>query len=398
MKCSFRQDVVTVILFVNIRNPSPESTSVKPVTARKTSFVSMPKRFSLVTIDNKFSLFPIVNANFRHLSIYLSLVPQVEECRMKSCSAISGAIWDRMRGARGAPLVSIVLILLMSLTFPAVHGQSSRTSKLSADMDSPTTLNVHVVPHTHDDVGWLKTVEQYYYGENMTIQHACVSDILDSVVSSLVENPSRTFTYVEQKFFSMWWNEQDNAVKETVRFLVANQQLSFVNGGWCMHDEAAAHFIGMIDQTTLGHQFLLKELGVVPKVGWQLDPFGHSASQASLFASKVGFDALYIGRIDHQDLEIRHYTQECEGLWNSSNSLEDTTIFWGLTGSYEGNYNPPRGYCFDIGCDDPLITDYNKTELERSMHIFLERLRIQSDRTKGNHIMITMGSDFQVCN
>lgn len=31
-------------------------------------------------------------------------------------------------------------------------------------------LNVHLVSHSHDDVGWLKTVDQYYVGSNNSIQ------------------------------------------------------------------------------------------------------------------------------------------------------------------------------------------------------------------------------------
>jgi len=61
------------------------------------------------------------------------------------------------------------------------------------------------------------------------------------------------------------------------------------NGGFCMHDEAATHYIDMIDQTTLGHQFLIEEFGVTPRIGWQIDPFGHSAVQAYLLGAEVTF-------------------------------------------------------------------------------------------------------------
>jgi hypothetical protein len=35
-------------------------------------------------------------------------------------------------------------------------------------------LTIHLVAHSHDDVGWLKTVDQYYMGANDTIQVAGV--------------------------------------------------------------------------------------------------------------------------------------------------------------------------------------------------------------------------------
>lgn len=287
-----------------------------------------------------------------------------------------------------------------------VHSSSSSSSSQStrslqqqiqkySAQDKPKVLNVHVVPHTHDDVGWLKTVEQYYYGLNMTIQPACVENILDSVVDSLLNFPSRTFVYVETKFFSLWWNRQSEAIQESVRGLVQNGQLSFANGGWCMQDEATTHYIGMIDQTSLGHLFLKKELGVIPRVGWQLDPFGHSSTQASLLTSKVGFDALYFGRIDHQDLKLRHDTQECEGLWSSSPSL-NTTSFWGLTGSYSGMYGAPKGFCYATTCHDNFLTNMTQQELVDKINLLVQEVKVQSDRTKGNHIMITMGEDFNV--
>jgi hypothetical protein len=39
-----------------------------------------------------------------------------------------------------------------------------------------------------------------------------------------------------------------------------------------------------------------REFGVVPKVGWQLDPFGHSSTNARLFA-EMGMEALVYARM-----------------------------------------------------------------------------------------------------
>lgn len=75
---------------------------------------------------------------------------------------------------------------------------------------------------------------------------------------------------MQDAFFERWWQQQNEAKREQVRDLVSAGQLEFINGGWCMHDEATTTYIDMIDQTTLGNRFLFNEFGVVPKTTWQV--------------------------------------------------------------------------------------------------------------------------------
>jgi alpha-mannosidase len=256
-------------------------------------------------------------------------------------------------------------------------------------------LNVHLVPHTHDDVGWLKTVDQYFIGSNNSIQVAAVQYVLDSVVAALQEDRNRKFIYVEQAFFQRWWREQTPRKQKIVQKLVKRGQLEFINGGYSMHDEAATHYVDMIDQTTLGHRYIKQQFGVTPRIGWQIDPFGHSAVQAYLLGAELGFDAFFFARADYQDLQKRRKDQTMEVIWQGSKSLGSSAqIFAGVLSHH---YEPPSAFSFDIDStnppfqDDPRLSDYNVPEL---VDLFVEYVQNQSKEFRTNHLMWTMGDDF----
>ncbi|XP_022885757.1 alpha-mannosidase-like isoform X4 [Olea europaea var. sylvestris] len=217
-------------------------------------------------------------------------------------------------------------------------------------------LNVHLVPHSHDDVGWLKTVDQYYVGSNNSIQGACVENILDSVVMSLRRDPNRKFAFAEMAFFDRWWKRQNPEIQEDVRKLVDAGQLEFVNGGWCMHDEAATHYIDMIDQTTLGHQLIKNQFNKAPRAGWQIDPFGHSAVQAYLLGVELGFDSVHFARIDYQDRGKRQKDKSLEVIWRASRTFGSSS----QDGRVNALYSTPSFYV-DAKCAAneswPLKTD-----------------------------------------
>ncbi|KAK9990150.1 hypothetical protein SO802_025135 [Lithocarpus litseifolius] len=259
-------------------------------------------------------------------------------------------------------------------------------------------LNVHLVPHSHDDVGWLKTIDQYYVGSNNSIQGACVENVLDSVVESLLRDPNRKFVFAEMAFFTRWWVEQSVETQETVRKLVDSGQLEFINGGWCMHDEATCHYIDMIDQTTLGHRFIKEQFNYIPRAGWQIDPFGHSAVQAYLLGAELGFDSVHFARIDYQDRAKRKNEKSLEVIWRGSKTFGSSSQIF--TNAFPVHYSPPSGFHFEVNGDyvpiqlqdNLLLYDYN---VEKRVNDFINNATFQANVTRTNHIMWTMGDDFQ---
>ena len=287
--------------------------------------------------------------------------------------------------------------MLAVVFFVTIFGLvSAFDCKFDGSVKNEDKLQVHLVPHTHDDVGWLKTVDEYYYGANNSIQHAGVQYILDSVIPQLVADPSKRFIYVEIAFFERWWNEQSEATQAKVKTLVAEKRLEFINAGWCMNDEAATHYNAIIDQMTYGLNFVEETFGpdARPRIAWHIDPFGHSNEQASIFA-QMSFDGFFFGRIDYADKKLRLEQQRMELVWRGSRNLgQDSDIFTGVL--YNG-YNPPRGFCYDQFCidapiqDDPRMFDPNVKE---TVDRFVETTCKQASQYKTNHIMLTMGSDF----
>ena len=87
------------------------------------------------------------------------------------------------------------------------HGHSEQYFEDLKHLKLDVPLIVHLVPHTHDDVGWLKTVDAYFTGSNNDIQNAIVHMIISTSLEELIKDPKKRFTYVEMKFFSMWWNQ-----------------------------------------------------------------------------------------------------------------------------------------------------------------------------------------------
>lgn len=188
--------------------------------------------------------------------------------------------------------------------------------KYEADEWDSEPLQVFVVPHSHNDPGWLKTFNDYFRDKTQYI--------FNNMVLKLKEDSSRKFIWAEISYLSKWWDIIDIPKKEAVKSLLQNGQLEIVTGGWVMPDEATAHYFAIIDQLIEGHQWLEKNLGVKPRSGWAIDPFGHSPTMAYLL-KRSGFSHMLVQRIHYAVKKHFSLQKTLEFFWRQNWDLGSVT-------------------------------------------------------------------------
>ena len=65
---------------------------------------------------------------------------------------------------------------------------------------------VHLIPHSHDDLGWTVTIDEYFYKYFDRLYTGNVSGIISEVVDSINFDTDRRFSWSEMKYLRMWWD------------------------------------------------------------------------------------------------------------------------------------------------------------------------------------------------
>ncbi|CAG9585926.1 unnamed protein product [Danaus chrysippus] len=267
-------------------------------------------------------------------------------------------------------------------------------------------VNIHIVPYSHAELGFMKTFSDYYTGDDDFYEKSRINmkQILDSTISELWADRERRFVIADSElpYFFYWWSKRDGTVRRMVYELVRQGRLVILGGAWGLQDETTTYYQTIIDSYT----YSLRKINATflecgrPLVAWQVDNFGHSREYAALVAL-MGFDGLFINPISFDDELIRMERRGLELLWRGSDDLgecshcvlycPESDIFTHKL--FDGYWSPP-GFCFGSMCSDPLLVTSDELfdNAKERAELFVEKIRFrQAPNYQTRQVMVMMG-------
>ncbi|MCL4113844.1 UNVERIFIED_CONTAM: hypothetical protein GTU68_043594 [Idotea baltica] len=173
-------------------------------------------------------------------------------------------------------------------------------------MWSKFPLKVILMPHSHNDPGWLKTYEEYYFHQT--------SKILSNMVEKLQVYTNMTFIWSEVSYLSLWYDRAHPKLREQLKQLVKSGRLEITTGGWVMTDEANVDLYAMVTQLIEGHRWLSDNLDIKPESGWSIDTFGHGSTVPYLL-KESGINFTVIQRVHYAWKQWLAEKQSGDFMW-----------------------------------------------------------------------------------
>ena len=243
------------------------------------------------------------------------------------------------------------------------------------------TINLHIVPHSHTDAGWIETIDWYY---NQKIVH-----IFKNIVEELDGDHSLKFIWADTNFLHQWFESQKSSTQEKFMSIVKRGQIEFVGGGWVQNDESLSDLKSIINQMNLGLQYLHDRFNATPTVGWQIDPFGYNHFMPSVF-KELGFEYLVLNRIGDIHKEEFKANRSMD-FWLESADIGDKESKI-LTHVLPRHYEP---FNYDDLIDKiPKEKSSDKTKEEFVQYFYDTYLKKQMQGFSTEEYMLLMGKDF----
>src|SRR3990167_8356564 len=263
----------------------------------------------------------------------------------------------------------------------------AKKSQNGAGPQPPVNPKVfHLIPHSHDDLGWLITERDY--------SDSIVSHVIRTSSRYLLDNPNNKFSFCNIGFLRHWTDSNPNNIG-LFKQAVATGRMEILNGGYSVHDNAAVYFDDIVSTYEYAREFLWQQFQYIPRTGWLIDPFGLSLTTSRLYA-EMGYDQYVTNRLPDWEREQMRQQGQLQKYWLVRNQPQYTT--W--ISEMADHYQTPDPFNVDFGLDgsnDPypdLSILSSQFTLSDNMTSYLDTIWGYESWFPTRNVMLPFGGDF----